>query len=205
MPTDIIPQSYQNLHDWLENLLPKVPTQGPVLGMTPTEITDFTAVLTTLKTDVDAVLAAQAALDTATGILQQALTDNLPEIRRVIKNMKSSKGYNDGIGADLQIVATAGSFSAETYKPTITAEAFPGYVRIKGKKVGADAFNIYMRLKGQPTFKLIATNRSRFPFDDDSPLAQPGTAETREYQAMGVVADKEIGQPSDIVSVLYGG
>lgn len=69
----------------------------------------------------------------------------------------------------------------------------------------AEAFNIYMRLKGQPAFKLIATNRSRFPFDDDAPLAQNGVPETREYQAMGVVADKEIGQPSDIVSVLYGG
>ncbi len=41
--------------------------------------------------------------------------------------------------------------------------------------------------------------------DDDSPLAQPGTPETREYQAIGVLADKEVGQPSDIVSVLYGG
>lgn len=62
-----------------------------------------------------------------------------------------------------------------------------------------------MRLKGQTQFKLIATNRTRFPFDDDSPLAQPGTPETREYQAIGVLADKEIGQPSDIVSLLYGG
>ena len=33
----------------------------------------------------------------------------------------------------------------------------------------------------------------------------PALLETREYQAMGVLADKEIGQPSDIVSVLYGG
>ncbi len=205
MAADIIPQSFQNLHDWLENLIPKVTTQGPALGMTATQITDFTAVLNTLKTAVDAALAAQLALDNASGVAQQELTDNLPEVRRVIKSLKSSKGYNDGIGADLQIVAPGGSFDPENYKPTITAEAFPGYVRIKGKKLGADAFNIHMRLKGQPTFKVIATNRSRFPFDDDSPLAQAGTPETREYQAMGVVADKEIGQPSDIVSVLYGG
>jgi len=31
------------------------------------------------------------------------------------------------------------------------------------------------------------------------------TAETREYRAVGVVDDEEIGQPSDIVSVVYGG
>ncbi len=64
---------------------------------------------------------------------------------------------------------------------------------------------IYMRLKGQAPFKVIATNRSRFPFDDDAPLGQAAVPETREYQAIGVLADKEIGQPSDIISVLYGG
>ena len=205
MATDIIPQSNQNLSDWLANLLLKAPTQAPNLGLTATEVTDFTTVLGTLKTAADAVLSAQTALDTASGVLQQALTDNLPEVRRVLKNMKSSKNYNDGIGADLQIVATTATFDPETYKPAVTAEAFPGYVRIKGKKVGADAFNLYMRLKGQTDFKLIATNRTRFPFDDDSPLAQAGVPETREYRSMGVVADNEIGQPGDIVSVLYGG
>lgn len=60
----------------------------------------------------------------------------------MIKNIKSSKTYNDGVGADLQIVATSATFNAESYKPTLTAEAFPGYVRLKGKKVGADASSI---------------------------------------------------------------
>ena len=205
MATDIIPQSNQNLSDWLANLLLKAPTQAPNLGLTPEEVTDFTKILQTLKTAVDDVGSCSKLRSTRRGVLQQALTDNLPEVRRALKNMKSSKNYNDGIGADLQIVATTATFDAENYKPAISAEVFPGYVRIKGKKLGADAFNLYMRLKGQTDFKLIATNRTRFPFDDDSPLAQVGVPETREYRSMGVLADEEIGQPSDIVSVLYGG
>lgn len=52
---------------------------------------------------------------------------------------------------------------------------------------------------------LVATKRTGFPFDDDAPLAQAGVAETREYMAMCVTGDEEFGQPSDIVSVLYGG
>ena len=87
----------------------------------------------------------------------------------------------------------------------LTAEVFPGYVRIKGKKLGADAFNVYLRLKGESNFKLIAAKRSRFPFDDDSPLTQAGVPESREYRLMGVLADAEIGQSGDIVSVLFGG
>jgi len=32
-----------------------------------------------------------------------------------------------------------------------------------------------------------------------------GTAEVREYQAYGVLNDQQIGQPSDIVTVTFGG
>ena len=36
-------------------------------------------------------------------------------------------------------------------------------------------------------------------------LAVPGTPEVREYQAYGVLSDAQIGQPSDIVTVTFGG
>ena len=62
-----------------------------------------------------------------------------------------------------------------------------------------------MRLKGQPAFKLIAARKSRFAFDDDTPLAQPGVPEVREYQMRGDKNDEEIGQPSDIISVTFAG
>lgn len=41
--------------------------------------------------------------------------------------------------------------------------------------------------------------------DDHNPLALPGTPERREYQACDVLNDAQIGQPSDIVSVTFGG
>jgi hypothetical protein len=43
------------------------------------------------------------------------------------------------------------------------------------------------------------------PYDDHTPLAVPGVAEVREYQAFGVLHDQQIGQASDIVSVTFGG
>jgi len=36
---------------------------------------------------------------------------------------------------------------------------------------------------------IIVTRRSKFPFDDDSAIAQTGTPEVREYQAIGVLND----------------
>ena len=37
------------------------------------------------------------------------------------------------------------------------------------------------------------------------PLAAAGVAETREYQAFGVLKDEQIGQPIDIVSITFRG
>jgi hypothetical protein len=36
-------------------------------------------------------------------------------------------------------------------------------------------------------------------------LAVAGQSEVRKYQAFGVLADEQIGQPSDIVSVTFAG
>ena len=43
------------------------------------------------------------------------------------------------------------------------------------------------------------------PYYDTRPLAQPGVPEVREYKVRGMVADDEIGQSSDIVSLTFAG
>lgn len=151
------------------------------------------------------MLDAQAALDIATGNLRQLLAQNLAGIRQDINNIKTLPGYNGGIGAGLGIITPGATLDPNNYKPTPKAAIFPGHVRITGKKLGASALNIYSRIQGSAQWKLIAASRTRFPYDDDAPLAAPGVPEVREYMAIGVVADNEIGQPSGIVSVTYGG
>jgi hypothetical protein len=80
-----------------------------------------------------------------------------------------------------------------------------GHVRITGRKNYAQTVNIYWRRKGVTTWKLLVAKRKTFPFYDQTPLATPGTPETREYLARGVIGDNEVGIPSDIVPVLFGG
>ncbi|HEY8902031.1 MAG TPA: hypothetical protein VIM61_16595 [Chthoniobacterales bacterium] len=205
MATDFIPQSYANLSDWLANLAAKLPTNAPALGLDPAELTTLQAEITALQTPLADLLAKQIALDAALGAFQQSQGDHLPRIRAAIRHLKTSPGYTAGIGEDLQVIGGGDSFDPETYKPTLSAEAFPSYVRLKGKKSGVQAMNLYVRLKGAAEWKLLVARRSKFPFEDDSPLSVAGTPETREYRAVGVVDDEEIGQSSDIVSVVYGG
>ena len=78
-------------------------------------------------------------------------------------------------------------------------------MKIDGRKPGFEAVNIYSRIKGAVQWKLIAVRKRKFPYFDESPLAVAGTPEVREYMAIGVIADEETGQHSEIVEVVFAG
>ena len=77
-------------------------------------------------------------------------------------------------------------------------------VRIKFKKLGVDGINLYHRKKGTTSWLFLA-RATKNPFDDQIVLATAGQPEHWEYRAFGVIDDAEIGQPSDIVEMVYGG
>lgn len=205
MATDWLPKSSLNLRDWAQNLTTTLPEVAAGLGLSEPEKTALLAIAAQLQTLAQTVIDRQNDLDVAEGALATYVGEKCADLRRRVGAIKKLAGYNQGIGDVLDITSSGSEFDPNTYKPTITAAAFTGRVRIDGKKRGVAAMNIYGRLRGQPGWKLIGARRSRFPFDDDAPLAQPGVPETREYQAIGVVDDNEIGQPSDIASVTFGG
>gem|GEM_PF-801752 len=159
--------------------------------------------LTTLRDAAQEVLDKQNDLDVATGQLTEKKDQELPEIRMDTNNLKSTRGFTDGDARTLEVATHSGSFDPDTYKPHLTAASMPGRVEITGKKTGADALNLYVRRKGEADFRLLAAKRSRFPFDDTAPPVTAGQPEEREYRAIGVLGDDEIGQPSDIVSAIY--
>ena len=49
---------------------------------------------------------------------------------------------------------------------------------------------------------LLASKRVRFPMDDDT-TTPDGKPQEREYEAIAVIGDKEVGTPSDIVSCVF--
>ena len=201
---DFVPDSAKNFHDWSANYFDKATAQLTGLtGWDAARIAALKAHLAPMRDAAQAVLDAQKALDEAVGALVKAKKDHLPPVRSESSNIKTSPGYDEGIGDVLGIVAGGSSFDPNTYKPVATAESFPGLVRLMTKKLGADSENIYLRRKGETAFKLIFAKRVSFPVDDDTPPATPGQAEQREYQFRGVIGDDEIGQPSDIVQATY--
>ena len=159
--------------------------------------------LTKVRDDAQTVLDKQNDLDAASGKLAHTKDTELPEIRRDTNNLKTTRGFTDGDARILGVTSPADNFDPNTFKPDLSAQSKRGAVTLTGKKLGADSLNLYFRLKGAGTFNILATKRTRFPFDDDTPPAVAGQPEEREYQAFGVIGDDEIGVPSDIVSAIF--
>ena len=109
------------------------------------------------------------------------------------------------IQEQLEWVGGSSEFDPDTARPTITVEAQLGRIKIEGRKPGFEAVNVRYRKKGEVQCRLIAVRKRRFPYYDEAPLAVPTTPEVREYMAIGVLADDETGQPSEIKEVVYAG
>ena len=201
---DFVPDSVRNQRDWAKNIVDKGP--GIISGTEGWDAARIAAFVARVKKIQDAaqlVLDTQATLDTLGGALDAALGVELPEIRRDVANLKKSRGWNDGKGDALEVNSPAGEVDPATLKPTLNVESKRARNEVMAKKYGADSLNIYVRLKGEGPFRLLAAKRVRFPMDDDAPPAQPGKPEEREYQAVAVIADEEVGHPSDIVSAVF--
>ncbi len=205
MSKDYVPDSFQNFYNWAGDLSTGIATHAAAVGWDAARVTAFQAKVDPLHDAAKAVLDKQAELDALVGKFRMLKDQGLPSIRQDINNLKTSPGYNDGIGSALGILNPSANFDEANYQPQLKASVFPGHVRLTGKKLGVDALNLYSRRKGDTAWTLIAGKRSTFPYDDDAKLATAGTPEVREYMAMGVMGDDEIGLPSDIVSVTYGG
>lgn len=200
---DYIPDSAKNLRDWAQNYLLEIDAIATRIGWSATSLTDLKARLTRLRDAAQKVLDLQNDLDNATGMLAHVKEAEVPELRLDTNNLKSTRGFTDGDARTLDVSTGTSSFDPATTKPDLTAESKKGLVRLMGKKLGADAVNLYSRVAGTATWKLLAGKRSRFPFDDDSPPVTAGQPEEREYQAISVVGDDEVGDPSDIISAIF--
>ncbi|MFM2168541.1 MAG: hypothetical protein RIS79_2912 [Verrucomicrobiota bacterium] len=71
-------------------------------------------------------------------------------------------------------------------------------------KSEADGVVVYCRLRGSPGWNKLGIDTST-PYFDTNPPAQAGVPETRAYQVRAILDDQEIGQMSDIVSLVIGG
>jgi hypothetical protein len=172
--------------------------------MTPTEISDLSAVITGWISAINDVEAKYADYKSSVEAKETVADDSEKEIRKWANKFKTHDAFTNEIADAMQIKSSPSPAAGEDDKPHVTVKTYAGYVRIKFTKKGFTAVKIFVRLKGQTQWKYLATDTNS-PYDDHSPLAAASIPEEREYMAIGLVKDTETGQPSDIVSVVFGG
>ena len=204
--TDYIPQSYKNLRDWLTRQQRELTALlANTVGMSVDERSAYLASVSILLAKVTEIVDLMEQLEEKTADFEPLLEAQAALIRAAVKRAKTSAGCSPGIIAQLGWAGDSTTFDPQTARPSIEAEAQRGRVKITGKKPGFEACNLYGRKKGDVQWKLIAVRKRKFPYYDEAPLTVANTPEVREYMAIGVIADEEIGQTSEIREVVYAG
>ena len=86
-------------------------------------------------------------------------------------------------------------------KPTLKAEVSGGVVDIKWDKQGMEAIAAYCKRGSEVSFSFFEKDVES-PLKDDRPKLESDSPEERSYYAYYVDDDENVGQQSDIVTVI---
>lgn len=203
MSATYMPRSDAELVVWLGNYQTALPVQAKGLGMAPSEqkesLDSAKALAQSIQEDEQKRAEWLAATARTTALKQQAL----PVIQRTIERLRNTSGFTEEVNKALMAVPPrAQALALAEHKPVIRGSVAGGKVRVSWTRGSLDGINVYCRKQGETGWTLLGRD-NRPPFDDLRPL--PLTAEVREYRAVGVFRDEEVGQPSDIISLTVGG
>jgi hypothetical protein len=201
---DFIPSSDKELVLWATNLRDKLADDGAALGLTPAEIEEAKEWCEAIIKSVTLFEKSKANYESASNLKKQELKIRLSQARKFAKDVKRKNSYTTAIGSGLGIVGTETVFNPSDYRPEITVKAFPGYVQISFVKKGVEGIHLYTRKKGEAGWQKL-NYFAHSPAKDTRGLEVESQPENREYMAIGVKKDQEIGNESKIVSVAFAG
>jgi hypothetical protein len=200
---DFIPRTFGELLLWLYNFDQQLTTAGPILGLTPAQITELKDVSLdgidlintgeVKKNDYSQAIAARDLI----------FSNHLQVIRRLVAIMKKSPSYTVALGQQLGITASSTLVNTTQVKPVLQLSLEAGNVRIAFKKQHMQSISIFSRQRGALSWVKI-TQTSFSPFADLRSLIEAGKPEAREYMALFHDGSREVGQESEIYSILTG-
>jgi len=189
---------------WLDNFKAKAVIHKLELNISDAELAEINSKVEEFKNSVYSVSEMKAVLkqkETEKHLTKKHL---LKMVRKKVARCKTEPTYTSAIGNDLGVVTVQHIVDPHTYKTKLKTKIFPSYIEISFVKKGVDGVNIYYRLKGESKWGFLARS-TKSPYCDSKELKTPGIPEVREYMAIGVISDKEIGLESGIVTEVYDG
>ena len=201
---DFVPSSDAELVTWATNIKDKIATEGTLLGMIPADVNDVITWCDSIINSINIAEQSKTAYESAAADKKLKVASAISKARKFAKDVKRNNSYTLAIGTELGIVGKETTFSPSDYKPTLKAQAFPGYINVKFVKKGVEGINLYGRKKGEGNWLKLGFF-AHSPCKDLRPLVDDGQAENREYMCIGVKKDQEIGLQSNIVSIAFAG
>lgn len=121
-------------------------------------------------------------------------------IRLLVQRIKNHPNYTNSIGQDLNIIAPIDSTDPNTIESVLTHKLDVGRPHLKWQKGIADAVDIYADHNDGNGFVLVG-RFMRGEYLDTTPLAAGKIADDWKYKAIFVIADEQVGQMSQIITV----
>jgi len=193
-----IPAADADFLQWLDHLLANL---TPELGVTDANLQKLRSLSAELHAKLDTAVNAAAAAKQATSEKNNCrqLTETM--IRAEIRRIKAHADYNATLGMHLWIEGTDHSNDLSHSSPELSgADQGGGNVSLGFTKGGSDGINIYSCRDGDSDWSLL-NRATTSPYSDKRAPLQAGKPELRNYRAVFVVKDQEIGQFSKDLTV----
>jgi hypothetical protein len=199
-----LPSAKVLLKKWAQNYGTKLGPIGASINEPADTIAKQQANMQQLVTDITNVELARLELQRLEGIMNNTVTTVNGETREYVKRLKTNPLFTEMYGDELQIISTKAIADLTNYKPVLKAKQTGGKIHLSFMKHGADGMNMYGLQQGQTVGTLLG-NAKQTPYIDPRPVNTPGIAEYREFYCIPTLANVEVGQRSDVISVKYTG
>jgi hypothetical protein len=219
--TSFMPKDESGRRVWLGNFSAKLPTDGPTVGVTADEITQTAADYLYFGYVCDARnqhtktthdwTAYKTALSKGTALGDMPTTPALgapppavpPGIftraSALAARIKKHPAYTEAIGQDLGIIGAEQVIDYNSLKPVLDVTIQAGHPNVGWTKQGTDGLELWVD-RGTGTFAFLAF--ATVPdYLDTQVLPAPGASAVWRYKAIYRVADEQVGQWSDVVSI----
>lgn len=202
MKNDFIPIGNGNIDAFQENLVTKVGIHAPALGLDPDQVNASIQIINVNRASYTKMNSKKAESKAATEDYYNDRKKAIAEIRRLAKQIKSSKTYTTGIGDDIGIIGPELQFkSSVEKKPVLKASVNGNMVKIKFQKEGTHGIKLYSKRGSETEFTFLAINFAS-PYSDKREKLDPAKPEQREYYAYYFETDSELGQRSDVLKMV---
>jgi hypothetical protein len=199
-----IPRKEGEVVRWGTNYHAKIAIVGPLLGLTPAEITDQ-------QDKAQVVIDAYNKVTQKTREKEEAVTAKNLVKATELQFLVNSAGifrrnplFTENIGDELGIMSSTIPVEKSTLTPSVKLVAYPEYVEVNFNKRGQQAVAVFSRLSGTEDWQLL-DKPTASPYLDIRPLSVPGKPELREYKVRCWGDNAYIGQDCDIATVVFAG